>query len=306
METLWVLWLLLFLVVYVSMTQRQWRREMTACVPIKAPLYTAWCDDRGNLRFVQFSTDLLGSPVEQTVRSYFAPIHWFSLGCVAGAGIVFRLGQMLWPATNLDLPLWDLVWVGFVAIVWLAVFIAEHVRLRFALRESHASFTNWGDEIVAMTGAIHAVTSQHRLLLLALAAVGLPAQWHVTLVALVVVGAFWWLARATGSHASVLNVLPGELERPFSSLAEQIREGVWIAPTSFLLVIGAAALLYFNDVSSVAVAALSALGCGLVVTSERISRLYTHQKSLDHFREELCRRVQTLAQTRLTTASSLQ
>lgn len=290
-----VLLLLGLVVAIVLFSRKQWKSESAHCEPLSTPYYTLWKTSGGGLRFISFSLDVTSTPAGIGVFSLFAPIHWFTLGLLAGAGLAFRIGQLVWAAPPRDLPMWDFLWVAVVGSVWAGTFLAEHIRLRstgFGRRNALTNFIN--DDAVLLACATHAAVSRHRLLLLAIAALGLPAQWHVTVAALVTVAVFWWFARGAGERLTTVTVLPGELERPFLPLAEQIREGVWIAPTGFLLVIGAAALLYFNDLNSFAVALLSALGCGLVVASERISRLHHDQIHFDELRTRLTARLQSI------------
>lgn len=291
-----ILLLLGLLVAIVLFSRKQWKSETASCEPLPTSHYTIWKTPDGALRFISFSLDVTSTSAGLAVLSLFAAIHWFTLGLLAGAGIAFRIGQLVWGATPWDLPMWDFLWVALVGSVWAGTFLAEHIRLRrtgFACSEAIDHVIT--EDALLAACATHAAISRHRLLLLAIAALGLPAQWHVTIAALVTVAVFWWFARGAGDRLATVTVLPGELERPFLPLAEQIREGVWIAPTGFLLVIGAAALLYFNDLNSFAVALLSALGCGLVVASERISRLHHNQIHFDELRARLNARLQSIS-----------
>ncbi|MCX7625689.1 MAG: hypothetical protein N2Z21_05705 [Candidatus Sumerlaeaceae bacterium] len=290
-----ILLLLGLVVAIVLFSRKQWKSEMVNCEQVATSHYTLWKDPKSGVRFISFSLGVLTTPIGIAVSSLFTAIHWFSLGLLVGAGIAFRLGQLLWPATSMDLPMWDFLWVLVVGSVWAGTFLAEHVRLRRASHSRSETVADMmGQDVVLAACATHAAVSRHRLCLLAIAALGLPAQWHVTMAALIIVAVFWWFARGVGEHLALVTLLPGELERPFLPLGEQIREGVWIAPTGFLLVIGAAALLYFNDLNSFAVALLSSVGCGLVVASERISRLHHDQTHFDELRERLRSRLQNI------------
>ncbi len=281
--------LLIAVVAVAFVTSRQWATLRRQCEQIATPNYTLWCDGDNCLRLLTFTPTLPTTSAARLIALSFSSIHMFSLGAVVGAAVTMRLIQLLWPHNEIDFPVRALLWVGIVATVWLGVFVAEHMELRSLVLEKRRSLSDeWGViDPILLAGALHAHLTRHRLYLLALAAVGLPAPWHVTLLIVVGVGALCWFLWRKPSSQVFLAAMPSELERPFLPMREQMRDGIWVAPMGLLLVIGAAALLYFNDVSSLVLAALCAVGCALVVASERISRIHSHHMTLSQFRERM-------------------
>jgi hypothetical protein len=281
--------LLVFVAVLVFGIRRQWSRTMNVCQSHEEAKYTFWCDSQGCLRLVTFATDLLSIPAARSLAARLSPIHMFSLGTVLGAGTILRLGQLILPQSMLDLPTWALVWVAFLATVWLGVFVAERcfVTSRFAESSLGEEASREAFDGVLLAGVLYHLSTRHRLLLLTFAAMGLPAPWHVTLLFLLGIAAIYaYFSRGAARHI-LFTAIPSELERPFLPIKDQMRDGVWVAPAGLLLVLGAATLLFFNDVSSFTVAALCTIGCGLVVASERLSRIYSHHVSLAQFRQRL-------------------
>jgi len=288
MEGLWLIVLLGAFMAALLATRSYRRRLLATWEEQTLGPCTVWSDSDGVARIVGFDTGILQSESGRQIAAHMAPVHMFSLGAVAGAALVVRIGQLAIRVPQSQLPLWDLVWVAVPAVIWLGVCIAEHLRLRLNLLPELVQREEFsGRDALEIAGVIHLVTSRHRLWLLTLGALGLPTSVIATLVIVVLVVSLWWLVHRSGTKLEPWMVMPSELERPFLGMKDQIREGSWVAPIGLLLVIGAAALLYFNDLSSFAVAVFSAVGCGLVVASERASRMYTQQATLPQLLDHL-------------------
>lgn len=284
METVWLIVFVVTLVAVVAAIRLHWRREIRGYLTERTEDYIAFCDDSRIVRFIGFDVSLLRKPVSERIAAKLLPLHLFSLGVLVGAGLVLRLGQLVLPREVIDLPLWALGWIVFVGFVWLAVALAEH-RQVLAPR---ALMGDW--DPLAGAAVIHAITSRHRLALLAFAALGLPAHGPATLAVLSGVGAslfaiYWW--PTLGRDEPRWIVIPSELARPFLSFKDQVREGLWVMPTGLLLLVGAAALLHFRDVNSLVVASVIAAGCGIVMYCERVSRLHAQKHTLTELRAKL-------------------
>ena len=290
----WITAVLVFIaaaLVFLWVVQSIWRKHLSRCTPLRGTLYTAYVDEAGKLLFIELAEQepsLFRQSISVPVLNV---IHLVSLGFLAGAACVFRLGQICLSAEMVDLPAWALIWVSLVSLLWFLVYLVEYAVFRQSqFREYLKELCGKdGRDEVAVCISLHGLVVQHRMILLILAAVGMPAPWQVSSAVVVilatVIAGFYWLTKSKGWLRQF--IIPSELERPFLSLPEQIREGVWVTPAGFLLVIAAATLVYFGDVSSLAVAVISIIGAGLVIVSERLSRIHTHSQTLEELRDRL-------------------
>ncbi len=288
MEGLWLVAILAVFLAAVIVSRRQWLKKLQLWTPKQEQGYSLWLDERGVVRVVGFDRHVVNTELGRFITARLLPAHLFALGAVAGAALSFRVGQVLLVLEERHLAYWDLAWIAVVGLVWLVTGIVEQLwLLPRILREMVEEGLAPHADPLHVAVVFHYALMRHRLGFVMIAALGLPANWLATLVIILLVAAMWLIFRSEATSQEFWMAIPGDLEKPFLKLKDQLIEGLWITPFGLLLVLSAGALLYFNDVSSFMVAALSAIACGFVVASERMSRLYSQATTTDELRSRL-------------------